>query len=172
MPMICLTKGRHGKLQIRPRWPSSIVVVSARTLERLQIVQGGLPNEIDLVLTRGYEPPSSNIGWLRKLFRIVGIALFRFVYANRRNEMEDIFGANGHDIDGTHIDVSLSVNGNRICLLPLSVFTPISWQRHRIEKYSQAIGTVKKALVNHGFRIHENGTESNQIHCDLVGTET
>ena len=148
------------------------MIVSARALERSQIVQGGLPNEIDLVLTRGYEPPTSHIGWLRKLFRIAGIALFRFVYTNRRDEVEDIFGANGHDTDGTHIDVSLSVNGSKICLLPLSVFTPISWQKHRIVKYSRAIGTVKTALVNHGFQIHKNGTESNQIHCDLVDTET
>lgn len=37
------------------------------------------------------------------------------------------FGANGHDIDGRHIDVSVVLHGKRLRLLPLGVFTPPRW---------------------------------------------
>ncbi|MEI7614408.1 MAG: hypothetical protein WCK63_16025 [Betaproteobacteria bacterium] len=137
----------------------------------MQIVQADLPGEISLILTRGYEPRASKLGWLRKLSRIIGIILFKFAYANRGDEVEDIFGSNGHDVDGTHLDVSLTVNGIRVRLLPLSVFTPISWQKRRAEKYSRPIEMVKNALVHNGFSIHRNETESHQIHCDLAATE-
>lgn len=169
--MICLTRGPYGALQIRPRWPASKVLVSPIALQKLQSVQASLPDEISLILTRGYEPPASRLGWLRKFSRITGIILFKFTYANRIDEVEDIFGSNGHDIDGTHLDVSLSVNGSRVRLLPLSVFTPISWQKRRTGKYLQSLEIVKNALVNKGFSIHRNRTESNQIHCDLFGVE-
>lgn len=96
--------------------------------------------------------------------------MFKLVYANRGGEIEDIFGSNGHDEDGTHLDVSLSINGNRVHLLPFSVFTPVSWQRRRAEKHLQFIETVKNALVKNGFSIHRNETESHQIHCDLAAT--
>lgn len=168
--MVCLTRGGHGGLQICPRWPSSKVLVSPAALKKLQIVQADLPGEISLILTRGYESRASRLGWLRKLSRIVGIILFKFVYANRGDEVEDIFGSNGHDLDGTHLDVSLAVNGNRVRLLPLSVFTPIFLQKRRAEKYSRSIKIVKRALVHNGFIIHRNETESHQIHCDLAGT--
>jgi hypothetical protein len=169
--MICLVRGGYGGLQICPRWPSSRVLVAPVALERLQIVQADLPGEISLILTRGYEPHASKLGWLRKLSRLAGIVLFKFVYADRGDEVEDIFGSNGHDVDGTHLDVSLAVNGNRVRLLPLSVFTPISWQKRRADKYLQSIEIVKNALVHNGFSIHRNKTESHQIHCDLAGTE-
>lgn len=166
--MICLTRGRYGELQIRPRWPSSTVMISPVALDKLQIAQASLPNEISLILTRGYEPRTSKLGYLRKFSRMVGIGLFKFVYANRLDEVEDIFGANGHDQDGTHIDVSLAINGNRIRLLPLSVFTPLFWQNRRVEKYRPLVDTVKSTLIENGFRIHRNKTESHQIHCDLI----
>ena len=169
--MICLTRGSYEGLQICPRWPSSKVLASPLALEKLQIVQADLPSEISLILTRGYEPRASQLGWLRKLSRAAGIVLFRSVYANRGNEVEDIFGSNGHDVDGTHLDISLAVNGKRVHLLPLSVFTPTSWQKRRVEKYSHSIRIVKNALVHNGFSIHRNETESHQIHCDLACTE-
>lgn len=169
--MICLPRGRYGELQICPRWPSSKVLVSPVALEKLRGAQADLPREISLILTRGYEPRASKLGGLRKLSRIVGIVLFRLVYANRAGEVDDIFGANGHDVDGTHLDVSVAVNGKRVRLLPLSVFTPISWQKRRVEKYVQPIETVKNALVHNGFSIHRNETESHQIHCDLAETD-
>jgi hypothetical protein len=169
--MICLKRGAYEGLQICPRWPSSRVLVAPVALEKLLSVQAGLPGEIGLILTRGYESRASKLGWLRKLSRVAGIVLFKFAYANRGDEVEDIFGSNGHDIDGTHLDVSLAVNGSRVRLLPLSVFTPISWQKRRAEKHSQFIKIVKTALVHHGFSIHRNETESHQIHCDLASTE-
>ncbi|HEV2681539.1 MAG TPA: hypothetical protein VGV14_13625 [Rhodanobacter sp.] len=134
-------------------------------------MQADIPSEISLILTRGYEPRASKLGRLRKLSRTTGIALFKFAYANRGDEVEDIFGSNGHDVDGTHLDVSLAVNGSRVRLLPLSVFTPISWQKRRSEKYSRYVEIVKNALIHNGFSIHRNETESRQIHCDLVNTE-
>jgi hypothetical protein len=170
--MICLTRGAYGALLVCPRWPSSKVLVSPVALQKLQIVQANLPGEISLILTRGYEPRASKLGWLRRLSRIAGIVLFKFVYANRGDEVEDIFGSNGHDIDGTHLDVSLAVNGNRVRLLPLSVFTPISWQKRRAEKHLQSIEIMKNALVHNGFSIHRNKTESHQIHCDLASHES
>lgn len=169
--MICLTKGGYGELQICPRWPSSKVIVSPIALKKLSVIQADLPSEISLILTRGYESRASKLGWLRKLSRIAGIILFKFVYANRAGEVDDIFGSNGHDLDGTHLDVSIAINGKRVRLLPLGVFTPISWQRRRTEKYLQSIEIVKTALVKNGFSIHKNETEGHQIHCDLTGVE-
>jgi hypothetical protein len=169
--MISLARGSYGGIQISPRWPSSEVLVASIALEKLQLVQADLPGEISLILTRGYEPRASKLGWARKIFRIVGIVLFKFVYAHRGDEVEDIFGSNGHDVDGLHVDVSLAVYGSRVRLLPIGVFTPISWQRRRSEKYSRPIEIVKNALSHHGFNIHRNETESHQLHCDLVDTE-
>ena len=169
--MICLSRGDHGGLRICPRWPSSKVMVSPAALEKLQRVQTELPREIELIVTRGFEPRTSGLGWLRTFSRRVGIVLFRFVYADRHDEIGEIFGANGHDLDGTHVDVSLAVDGSRIRLLPLGVFTPIAWQKRRAEKHLRSIQKVKEALVRNGFRIHRNETESRQIHCDLAGAE-
>lgn len=170
MTTIHLARGRYGALQICPRWPSSKVLVSPVALERLLVVQAELPCEIGLILTRAYEPRRSGLGWLRRVFRTAGIVLFKFLYANRDGEVEDIFGSNGHDVDGTHLDVSLTVNGNRLRLLPLSVFTPVSWQKRRAERYLRSIEIVKNALVQNGFTIHRNATEGHQIHCDLAHT--
>jgi len=168
--MICLSRGDHGGLRISPRWPSSKVLLATASLEGLQRVQAELPGEIGLIVTRGFEPHATGLGRSRTFFRMVGIVLFRFVYADRRNEIEEIFGANGHDLDGTHVDVSLAVDGNRIRLLPLGVFTPVAWQRRLAGKHLTSIARVKEALVRNGFRIHRNETESRQIHCDLAGT--
>lgn len=169
--MTCLLRGCYGGLQVSPRWPSSRVLVAPYALERLQIVQAELPAEIRLILTRGYEARASKLGALRKLSRIAGIILFKLVYANRVDEIEDIFGSNGHDVDGTHLDVSLAVNRRRVRLLPLGVFTPVSWQKNRAENYSRHIEIVTDALVKNGFSIHKNETESHQIHCDFSGAE-
>lgn len=169
--MISLTRGAYGALEIRPRWPSSKVLVCPVALERLQAVQASLPREISLILTRGYEPPASSLGGLRKIARIAGIALFKTIYANRTNEIDDIFGANGHDVDGSHLDVSLAINGVRVRLLPLSVFTPMAWQQRRAAKCLPSLEIVKNALIQHGFSIHRNATESHQIHCDLSSAD-
>ncbi len=172
MAMIHLPSGSHNGLQICPRWPSWSVVIAPEALDQLQHVQAALPAGIGLILTRGYEPRSSRLGALRSLSRLAGIALFKFLYAARSDEIADIFGANGHDQDGTHLDISLAIDGKRIRLLPLSVFTPVSWQQRRVAHYAGQIALINSALIAHGFRIHRNATESHQIHCDLVRSKT
>lgn len=167
--LLVLTAGLHAGLLIRPRWPARRVVVDARVVDRLRAAQAALPDTIELVLTRAYEPASSTLGCARNGFRALGIALFRVLYPARRDEVADIFGGNGHDVDGTHVDVSFRVAGRRMRLLPLGVFTPPGWQRRRARRCQPDLERVKAALAAHGFRIHRNATESLQIHCDLIG---
>lgn len=143
-------------------------MVEARVLDKLHAVQHALPAEIGLILTRGYEPGASRLGFLRTRFRALGIHAFRLLYPGRRDEIAHIFGSNGHDADGTHIDVSFRLHDRRVRLLPLGVFTPPGWQRRRMRQYSPSLEQIQGTLVRHGFRIHCNATESLQIHCDLV----
>ncbi|WP_322087389.1 hypothetical protein [Burkholderia sp. BCC1999] len=137
-------------------------------LEKLQVIRSELPAEINLILTRGYEPRASGLGFARRGFRALGIGMFRLLYPARGDELADIFGSNGHDVDGTHIDVSFSLNGRRIRMLPLGVFTPPFWQRRRVRRCASALAQIQAALMQHGFQIHRNATESLQIHCDLL----
>ncbi|WP_230942356.1 hypothetical protein [Burkholderia stagnalis] len=166
--LLTLMHGVHAGVQIRPRWPARHVHVDERVLGKLQAIQAELPAELDLILTRGYEPPTSGLGHARRRFRALGIGMFRVLYPDRRNELADIFGSNGHDIDGTHIDVSFSLNGRRVRMLPLGVFTPPFWQRRRMRRCAPALAQINSALIRQGFRIHSNPTESLQIHCDLT----
>jgi len=166
--LLTLPPGVHAGIQIRPRWPARHVHVDERVLGKLQAIQAELPAELDLILTRGYEPPTSGLGHARRRFRALGIGMFRVLYPDRRNELADIFGSNGHDIDGTHIDVSFSLNGRRVRMLPLGVFTPPFWQQRRVRQCASALAQIQAALMRHGFQIHRNATESLQIHCDLV----
>lgn len=166
--MLVLTRGARAGVLIRPRWPARQVAVEAEVLGRLQAAQAQLPATIELVLTRGFEPRSSSLGFARNGFRAAGRAMFRLLYPARRDEIADIFGANGHDVDGTHVDVSLRLDGRRVRMLPLGVFTPLGWQRRRARRCGPALASVKAALAAQGFRIHRNPTESLQIHCDLI----
>lgn len=171
MTMMCLTRGVYQGLMVLPRWPSSKILIDPVALERLQDVQAELAGDVSLILTRAFEPRASGLGWLRKFSRQLGIALFQLLYPKRRDELDDIFGSNGHDVDGTHVDVSLAVQGRRLRFLPLSVFTPIAWQQRRMRQYLPILAVAAKALQRHGFQIHRNATESLQIHCDLRQTE-
>ncbi|UTV56673.1 hypothetical protein [Burkholderia arboris] len=166
--LLTLTRGVQAGVQIRPRWPARYVRVEARVLGKLQAIQAELPAEIDLILTRGYEPRASGLGVARRGFRALGMGLFRLLYPTRGNELVDIFGSNGHDVDGTHIDVSFGLKGRRVRLLPLGVFTPPFWQRHRMRRCDSSLAQIQSALVRQGFQIHRNATERLQIHCDLV----
>jgi hypothetical protein len=163
-----LTDGTQAGVLIRPRWPARRVVVDAAVLEGLQAAQAALPDAIELVLTRAYEPKSSGLGGARDAFRAAGILMFRWLYPGRRDEITEIFGANGHDVDGTHVDVSFRLDGRRVRMLPLGVFTPPAWQRRRARRCAPALAQVKAALRAQGFRIHPNATESLQIHCDWM----
>ncbi|VWC75937.1 hypothetical protein BLA18110_02373 [Burkholderia lata] len=166
--LLTLTPGVHAGVQIRPRWPARHVHVDASVMGKLQTIQTELPAGITLILTRGYEPRASGLGFARRQFRALGIGAFGLLYPARRDELADIFGSNGHDVDGTHIDVSFSSNGRRVRMLPLGVFTPPFWQRRRVRRCASALAQIQAALRRHGFQIHRNATESLQIHCDLV----
>lgn len=152
-----------------PRWPSTGVSVDDRAYHALQCAAAMLPDGVELILTRGYEPKRSRLGRLRILFRGGGILAFTILFPHRRNEIGPIFGANGHDIDGTHIDVSIEINGKRLRFLPLGVFTPIGVQRMLYGRHAEIVDSVRAALIASGFLIHPNHTESFQIHCDFVG---
>ncbi|UVA80554.1 hypothetical protein [Pandoraea commovens] len=136
-------------------------------LKALQDIQTQLPEEITLILTRGYEAHASQLGFARRQFRKFGIGVFRRLYPNRQHEITDIFGSNGHDVDGTHVDVSFCVNGRRIRMLPLGVFTPSSWQQRRVRRHASSLSCILTLLKQYGFQIHRNATESLQIHCDF-----
>lgn len=169
--MMCLTRGVYQGVMVQPRWPSSKILIDPVAFERLQGVQAELAGDVSLILTRAFEPRASGLGWLRNCSRQLGIALFKLLYPKRRDELADIFGSNGHDVDGTHVDVSLAVQGRRLRFLPLSVFTPIAWQQRRMQQYLPFLVAATTALQRHGFQIHRNATESLQIHCDLRRTE-
>nr|WP_199067169.1 hypothetical protein [Chromobacterium sp. ASV5] len=166
MTLLTLPRGKHAGLHIRPRWPSRHVRVDSQALATLQTVQAQLPPEIDLILTRGFEAAPGGLGRARVGFRAIGARLFRWCYPRRAAEIGEIFGSNGHDVDGTHLDVSFRLHGRRVRLLPLGVFTPPRWQQHRRRRYGPALEQVQAALLTHGFRLHANATESLQIHCD------
>ncbi|MFZ6741845.1 hypothetical protein ACO0LC_01285 [Undibacterium sp. JH2W] len=167
MSIISLSSGVQNNLSIMPRWPATQVLIDSLAWQKLQAVQASLPGHLGLILTRAYEPRVSELGRARTAFRRAGICLFGLLYRHRKEEIQDIFGSNGHDLDGTHIDVSFSINGQRVRLLPLSVFTPMSWQARRIKKFDEELSMVLAALLAQGFQLHRNATESLQIHCDL-----
>ncbi|WP_256081017.1 hypothetical protein [Massilia sp. YIM B04103] len=167
MSLLSLPRGIHAGIHIQPRWPARQVQVDARVIARLSTIQAQLPSAATLILTRGYEPPMSRLGAARTGFRALGIFLFRLFYPGRHAEIADIFGSNGHDTDGSHIDISVMQDGHRIRLLPLGVFTPRSWQLRRVRLHAHLLSIVREALAQQGFLIHHNATESLQIHCDL-----
>lgn len=166
--LLSLAHDTRGDLHICPRWPARRVHVDELALRKLAAAQATLPQGITLILTRGYEPKAARIGMARRQFRAVGTRVFRMCYPARTGEIADIFGSNGHDIDGTHIDVSFRVNGHRVRMLPLGVFTPPALQKRRAKRYAAALAAVNSALLEQGFRLHRNPTERLQIHCDLI----
>ncbi|HEL2978263.1 TPA: hypothetical protein UMB92_001087 [Stenotrophomonas maltophilia] len=166
--MLTLQRGNHHGLLVAPRWPSNHVQMEAEVLQSLLDTQALLPTELRLLVTRGFESRHSHLGAFRRAVRRLGIAVFRACYPQRRDEVDAIFGANGHDIDGRHVDVSLMLRGQRLRLLPLGVFTPPRWQAHRVNRHAEAIALVKHSLQHCGFQLHHNPTESLQIHCDYL----
>jgi hypothetical protein len=127
-----------------------------------------LPQTVSLILTRGYEKQATHLSLIRRVFRCFGVMVFCCLYPHRIGEMKAIFGANGHDVDGSHIDISYRLDGKRIYLLPLSVFTPLWLQKRLIKRVLPSAFLFKQMLIEHGFQIHENKTESAQIHCDFI----
>ncbi|WP_205882030.1 hypothetical protein [Leeia aquatica] len=172
MPLMTLPRGVQGRLEVQPRWPARQVALAPEAWLRLQQAAACLPDSIGLILTRGYEAPSARLGLARRIFRYAGMGVFRTVYPARRAEVADIFGANGHDVDGHHVDVSIRWQGRRLRLLPLGVFTSSSWQARRVSRFQPVVQQVQQALQQQGFLLHRNATEALQIHCDLQLTAT
>lgn len=164
--MITFHKGSTNGLRIAPRWPAAQVQLDPVVFARLRDTQALLPPTIQLLVTRGYEPGGGRLGGFRTLSRRLGMAMFRICYPKRHAEVTDIFGSNGHDLDGRHVDVSIVLDGKRLRFLPLGVFTSLPLQQRRINRHASAISAVKQALLACGFQIHRNPTESLQIHCD------
>ncbi|MCP3751501.1 hypothetical protein [Pseudomonas sp. SBB6] len=164
--MLVLPKGESHGIMVGPRWPSSEVAIDQETLQKLVEAQSTLPPSIELLLVRGYEDKSSSLGFFRTLSRWLGIKVFCACYPGRKDEVGEIFGANGHDVDGSHVDVSIVLKGKRLRFLPFGVFTSLTRQRARAAKYLDVVDRVKDALKQCGFDIHRNETESMQIHCD------
>ncbi|MDH0276373.1 hypothetical protein N7349_17660, partial [Stenotrophomonas sp. GD04089] len=167
-PMLTLQRGNHRGLLVAPRWPSTHIQIEAEVLQRLLDAQALLPTELRLLLTRGFESRHSRLGGFRRAVRRLGIAVFRTCYPQRRDEVDAIFGANGHDIDGRHVDISMVLHGQRLRLLPLGVFTPPNWQARRVSRHAWAVAQVKHSLQHCGFQLHPNPTEALQIHCDYL----
>ena len=167
-----LTSAYVGAIKVKPRWPYRRVVISKVALQLLERCQGKLEPDVRLVLTRGFEPGNAVFRTLHKACRWLGSIFFRFVFPERKSECGEIFGSNGHDVDGTHIDVAVECRGSIKKLLPRGVFST-SYQLERIrENESALLEVVYKALRTSGFRIHSNPTEALQIHCDMIGSET
>lgn len=159
----------HG-LAVQPRWPSQQVRIDAQALAALQRAQARLPAELRLVLTRAYEEPRARLGRLRWLSRRLGMALFLLLYPSRRAELQAIFGSNGHDRNGRHVDVALRWQGHRLRPLPLSVFTPPRWQQGLARRWAAPLAAARAALEAEGYTLHSNPTEALQIHADFAGS--
>lgn len=167
--MFELLKGESQGIRVGPRWPSSKVLIEQNTFIKMNEAQSMLPPSIRLIIVRGYESKSSNLGFFRILSRWLGIRVFCTLYPERKSEVSDIFGSNGHDVDGTHVDVSIALNEKRLRFLPFGVFTSLTRQKTVAAEHLVVINMVKDALRQCGFEIHKNQTESMQIHCDYKG---
>jgi hypothetical protein len=148
---------------IKPALLYSHVAISDNAWLRLKQAQSQLPIEIQLILYRGYQPYST----LRTISRRVGSALFKLIYPVRRGETRQIFSANGHESDGDHIDIGISVHGEEISLLPLSVFTPLFLQQRRRVTHRDIVDSVQREMCQAGFLPHKNSTEALVMHFDL-----
>lgn len=127
------------------------------------VAQLGLPDGVKLLVTRAYQPERR----LHAIARGLGTLLFGIVYAGRRAETLSIFGHNGHAADGTHVDVSVQVDGRTLRLLPLGAFTPLFLVKMAARRHAQVLADVRVALAAAGLEVHANPTEALQIHCDL-----
>lgn len=165
---LTLYPGIHSNLQVQPRWPYKKVLICPEAFNRLQQAQEKLGDAIQLIITRGFEPGSFVMRQFHSLMRKVGATIFKFYYPKRLDEIPAIFSPNGHDKDGTHVDVAISKNGKRLNLLPKGVLTSVANIEVIEAQYSDTLEIVRKSLSEVGFKIHFNRTEALQIHCDLT----
>lgn len=163
--LVSLRRGQWGNLLVRPSGLSRRVLISREALFRLETAQSRLPQNLQLMLRRGYEPGSLARQLVRRGARFIGAAVFCLLFPCRTAEASEIFGGNGHNLDGNHIDVALVRSGRRIRTLPLGVFS--SPQCVRSNSSIIEIQLVWRELQAAGLRVHCNPTEALQIHCDL-----
>jgi len=162
--LIELSTGSYGSILVQPRRMRKFVLLTPVALHALCAAQTLLPAEIQLVLTRGYEP----VTMILRLSRWIGRLLFTLLYPLRAREAGAIFHHNGHGCDGNHIDVSIRLNKQPLQLLPFSVFTPLFLIEKCEFNHATALARVRSALQSEGFVIHQNRVEALQIHCDLT----
>ena len=172
MSLIVLNSSYTGAIKVAPRWPYSEVHVSIEALKRLELAQAKLDSSIRLILTRGFEPGNLITRNLHNLFRKLGGWAFIIVFPGRRSERSEIFSSNGHEIDGRHVDVSIEQYGKIHKFLPCGVFSTCASVELAKVANCALLQDVQGALVECGFTIHSNPTESLQIHCDLNGLAT
>ncbi|WP_182512367.1 hypothetical protein [Rufibacter quisquiliarum] len=149
---------------IKPRGMASAVIVDERALNHLIQAQALLPSNIQLVLTRAFQRES----FFLKVARGGGAVLFGIIFPNRKGEILDIFGHNGHATDGRHLDVGVINCNSDIKLLPFGVFTPLKKIKELFESNKFVLNNVFDALEKSKFSIHKNYTECMQIHCDFI----
>jgi hypothetical protein len=161
--MIELHKGMNSGILIKPRWFAKSVFIDGKAFEAVQKAQSILPSDIRLVITRAYQPEDLSMRFLR----LIGAMVFKFIYPMRAAEIPEIFGHNGHALDGRHVDIGIEYKNKILKLLPFSVFTSLDVVINRSERYTQIIVEVQNALQECGFTIHSNKIEALQIHCDF-----
>ncbi len=165
---LSLSPGNHSNLQVKPRWPYREVLICPEAFTRLQQAQDRLGVTAQLVITRAFEPGNFILRRLHSLMRTIGAICFVMRYPQRSSEVPAIFSANGHDKDGTHVDIAIIHNGKLLRLLPRSVLTHATTIAAIEAKHSKLLEAVRTSLREVGFRIHSNQTEALQIHCDLM----
>lgn len=163
--LLTLQRGKHKNILVHPRRFARHVKISSESLERVCLAQSLLPSNLQLVLTRGFESSGILRDSIRYFMRYLGAFLFKLLYPSRKDEVKEIFGSNGHDYDGNHIDVSVLKDDELLRFLPLSVFTPLSVASK--QDHSETLDIVWRSLTTAGFSIHGNPGEARQIHCDL-----
>jgi hypothetical protein len=165
--MLTLHIGHHQDIEIQPRFPARCVRLDAIIFNRLQAIQKALPQEIRIILTRGYENPNSALGFTRRVLRFTGSILFSLIYPYRFKEIPEIFTSNGHDKDGTHVDISLTVNSIRTNWLPYGVFTSPKIVT-KVEKENETlISLIENKIMAMGGSLHRNRLERLQMHIDF-----
>jgi hypothetical protein len=165
--MLVIRKKHHCGINISPRFPARCVRIDPEIFDKLQNIQLSLPENLDITLTRGYEAPESALGISRKLLRAIGKVFFLIAYPSRLQEISEIFVPNGHDKNGRHIDISISIDSKTLKWLPYGVFTPPRLVAKVEQEYGEVISLLENMLVTNGGQFHKNSLERLQMHIDF-----
>ena len=166
--MLTLRKKVHNGIMVSPRFPARCVKIDIEIFEKLQEVQKSLPQDMNIILTRGFEDPSSVLGVTRKILRYIGKILFSIIYPNRRQEISEIFVPNGHDDNGKHVDISISIRSKNTNWLPCGVFTSPQVLAKVEQEYETVISLLENKILAKGGRLHNNRLERLQMHIDFA----